>query len=45
MKAILQGREDGGDEEMAIFFGGSDPRAIEDRKCMKLMKTYLRNVG
>jgi hypothetical protein len=30
---------------MTIFFGGADPRAIEDRKCMKLMKTYLGNVG
>jgi hypothetical protein len=40
MEANLQEREDGGDEEMVIFFGGADPRVIEDRKRLKLTKKF-----
>jgi hypothetical protein len=44
--AANQGGETDGDEEMIIFSDGADLRAIEDRKCMKLMKmAAARNLG
>jgi hypothetical protein len=35
METYIKGREDG-DNEMVVFFGEADPRAIEDRKRLKL---------
>jgi hypothetical protein len=35
METYIQGREDG-DNEMVVFFGEADPRAIEDWKRLKL---------
>jgi hypothetical protein len=35
MEAYIQGREDEGDNEMVVFFGEADPRAIEDWKRLK----------
>jgi hypothetical protein len=43
MGANYQGVENGGDEEMVVFFGTADPRAIEDRKQLKLtMKKAMK---
>jgi hypothetical protein len=36
MESHIQGVEDGGGDEMAIFFGEADPRAVEDNKRFKL---------
>jgi hypothetical protein len=36
METYLQGRETGGDDDMVVFVGGIDPRAVEDRKRLKL---------
>jgi hypothetical protein len=30
MESYIQGFEDGGDDEIIIFFGETDPRVIED---------------
>jgi hypothetical protein len=43
---LLNQGETDGDEEMVIFSDGADRRAIEDRKCMKLVKMApARNLG
>jgi hypothetical protein len=41
MGANYQGIESGGDEEMVVFFGAADPRAIEDRKRLKFSKKQV----
>jgi hypothetical protein len=37
MENYLQGGKNGRDDEMIIFFGEGDPRAVEDRKHIKII--------
>jgi hypothetical protein len=41
METDIQIIEDEGDDELAIFSGGADPRAVEDSKRLKLFKKIL----
>jgi hypothetical protein len=38
MEADIQGGQDEGDDDMAVYFGEADPGTIEDRKRLKLVK-------
>jgi hypothetical protein len=43
MENYLQGDKNGRDDEMIIFFGEGDPRAVEDRKHIKIILVNNRN--
>jgi hypothetical protein len=42
-KIICKETKNGRDDEMVIFFGEGDPRAVEDRKCMKMILVNNQN--
>jgi hypothetical protein len=43
VETYIQGSKNGRDDEMAVFFGEVDPRAIEDRKRLKLTRIRASN--
>jgi hypothetical protein len=44
VESSLQRSEGRGDGEMAIFLGVADSEAIEDKKCMKLLWRFSRQM-